>query len=33
MIVDIIMGIIAIAVVFGGLLWKMIQEDKDKYGD
>ena len=30
MIVDIIMGIIAIAVVFGGLLWKMIEEDKNK---
>jgi len=30
MIVDIIMGIIAIAVVFGGLLWKMIQEDKKR---
>jgi len=33
MIVDVIMGVVIVGLVFGGLVWKMIQEDKNKYGD
>ena len=33
MIVDVIIGLIAVALVFGVLIWKMIEEDKSKYGD
>jgi len=33
MIVDVITGVIVVALVFGGLIWKMIEEDKSKYGD
>jgi hypothetical protein len=33
MIVDVIIGVTVVGLVFGGLVWKMIQEDKEKYGD
>ncbi len=33
MIVDIIIGVVVVGLVFGGLVLKMIQEDKDRYGD
>lgn len=33
MIVDVIIGVVVVGLVFGGLVWKMIQEDKDRYSD
>lgn len=33
MIVDLIIGLVAVALVFGVLILKMVEEDKSKYGD
>ena len=33
MIVDVIIAVTAIGLVFGGLVWKMIQEDKERYNN
>jgi predicted alternative tryptophan synthase beta-subunit len=33
MIVDVIIGVVVVGLVFGGLVWKMIQEDKERYNN